>query len=99
MRSSLKSFLILLGVLIIIIPTLFGPHGVRGIVKMNRKIKDIKREISLLEKKRDKLKLEVSWLETHREALEPFAKEKLFVKRKGERVFVIIEREEQNQDR
>lgn len=96
MKSPLKSFLILLGALIIIIPTLFGPNGVRGIVRMNKKIKEVKREIAILKEKRDRLRLEVSWLETHRETLEPFAKDKLFVKKRGERVFVIIEREEQN---
>ncbi len=97
MKSPLKTFLILLGALIIIIPTLFGPNGIRGILRMNKKIKEVKREIILLEKKRDRLKLEVSWLETHRDALEPFAKQRLFVKKKGEKVIVVIKREEPNQ--
>lgn len=97
MKSPWKVFIVLIFALIIIITTVFGPTGVITIFKLNSKIKAVGKEIVLLEKEKERLKMEVEWLEKDKKSLEPFAKEKLFLKRKDEKVIAVIRKKKPDQ--
>ncbi len=55
------------------------------------RIEELKKEIASLEQKKRNLQLELRWLKESPEAMEYYIKERLRMKKKGEKVIVILE--------
>ncbi len=62
------------------------------IIKTQREIEKLQVNIERLEKEAKELRQQVGWLKTHKEELEPFAKDALEVQRSDERVVVVVEK-------
>ncbi len=97
MKSSFFKFILLILALIILIPTIFGNKGLLKILRTKKSIQEVRAEVLKLKKEKTDLEREIEWLKDHQDSLEPFAKDKLLLREKGEKVIVIIPEKEQAQ--
>ncbi len=88
-KNPLKGILILFSVIFLSFFTLFAYKGISRLRSLEKAIKEKEKEIYVLKKKKQALQQEIKWLKEKPEALEYYIKQRLFMKKKGEKVVVI----------
>lgn len=89
---KLAIFAVLLVWLIVGFAIIWGKGGISDIIDAQKKESELKREISEIENEIEKLKSEIEKLKTSPQIYEIPAREKLFMKKKGEYVIYISEK-------
>ena len=83
------------GLLLLLIIALLGAGKIyrdfAALKAYEERIESLRKEIARLEEKKRKLQLELRWLKESPEAMEYYIKERLRMKKKGEKVIVILE--------
>ena len=90
--KAIKLFL-LVGISILLITFFFGDHGLYHLYTIKSERKKIQEEIELLREKRLVLESEKTKLKTDFKYIEEMAREKYRMAKKGEKVFKVIEKE------
>jgi len=90
--KAIKLFL-LIGVSILLITFFFGDHGLYHLYTIKSERKKIQEEIEFLREKRIVLESEKTKLKTDFNYIEEMAREKYRMAKKGEKVFKVIEKE------
>ena len=90
--KAIKLFL-LAGISILLITFFFGDHGLYHLYTIKSERKKIQEEIELLREKRLVLESEKTKLKTDFKYIEEMAREKYRMAKKGEKVFKVIEKE------
>ena len=85
-----------IGALTLLIIFLFGNHGLYQLYILKKERNSIQEKINLLREKKIALEDEKTKLQTDNKHIEEIAREKYRMSKKGERVFKVIEKEEQN---
>lgn len=85
-----------IGALTLLIVFLFGNHGLYQLYILKKERNSIQEKINLLREKKIALEDEKTKLQTDNKHIEEIAREKYRMSKKGERVFKVIEKEEQN---
>ena len=85
-----------IGALTLIIIFLFGNHGLYQLYILKKERNSIQEKINLLREEKIALEDEKTKLQTDNKHIEEIAREKYRMSKKGERVFKVIEKEEQN---
>ena len=85
-----------IGALTLLIIFLFGNHGLYQLYILKKERNSIQEKINLLREKKIALEDEKTKLQTDDKYIEEIAREKYRMRKKGERVFKVIEKEEQN---
>lgn len=88
-KAPLKEILVFFSIIFMGFFTLFAYKGISRLHSLEKAIKEKEREIQLLKKKKQVLQQEIKWLQEKPEALEYYIKQRLFMKKKGEKVVVI----------
>ena len=90
--KAIKLFL-LVGIGILLITFFFGDHGLYHLYTIKSERKKIQKEIEFLREKRVVLESEKTKLKTDFKYIEEMAREKYRMAKKGEKVFKVIEKE------
>lgn len=90
--KAIKLFL-LIGVSILLITFFFGDHGLYHLYTIKSERKKIQEKIEFLREKRIVLESEKTKLKTDFKYIEEMAREKYRMAKKGEKVFKVIEKE------
>ena len=85
-----------IGALTLLIIFLFGNHGLYQLYILKKERNSIQEKINLLREEKIALEDEKTKLQTDNKHIEEIAREKYRMSKKGERVFKVIEKEEQN---
>ena len=85
-----------IGALTLLIIFLFGNHGLYQLYIQKKERNSIQEKINLLREEKIALEDEKTKLQTDNKHIEEIAREKYRMSKKGERVFKVIEKEEQN---
>jgi len=85
-----------IGALTLLIIFLFGNHGLYQLYILKKERNSIQEKINLLREKKIALEDEKTKLQTDNKHIEEIARERYRMSKKGERVFKVIEKEEQN---
>ena len=85
-----------IGALTLLIIFLFGNHGLYQLYLLKKERSSIQEKINLLREEKMALEDEKIKLQTDYKHIEELAREKYRMSKKGERVFKVIEKEEQN---
>ena len=85
-----------IGALTLLIIFLFGNHGLYQLYILKKERNSIQEKINLLREEKIALEGEKTKLQTDNKHIEEIAREKYRMSKKGERVFKVIEKEEQN---
>ena len=85
-----------IGVLTLLIIFLFGNHGLYQLYILKKERGDIQDKINLLREEKMALENEKTKLQTDYKHIEELAREKYRMSKKGERVFKVIEKENNN---
>ena len=85
-----------IGALTLLIIFLFGNHGLYQLYILKKERSSIQEKINLLREKKMALEDEKTKLQTDNKHIEEIAREKYRMSKKGEKVFKVIEKEEQN---
>ena len=85
-----------IGALTLLIIFLFGNHGLYQLYTLKKERNSIQEKINLLREKKIALEHEKTKLQTDNKHIEEIARERYRMSKKGERVFKVIEKEEQN---
>ena len=85
-----------IGALTLLIIFLFGNHGLYQLYILKKERSSIQEKINLLREKKMALEDEKTKLQTDNKHIEEIARERYRMSKKGERVFKVIEKEEQN---
>jgi len=85
-----------IGALTLLIIFLFGNHGLYQLYTLKKERNSIQEKINLLREEKIALEDEKTKLQTDNKHIEEIAREKYRMSKKGERVFKVIEKEEQN---
>ena len=85
-----------IGALTLLIVFLFGNHGLYQLYILKKERNSIQEKINLLREEKIALEDEKTKLQTDNKHIEEIAREKYRMSKKGERVFKVIEKEEQN---
>ena len=84
------------GALTLLIIFLFGNHGLYQLYTLKKERNSIQEKINLLREEKIALEDEKTKLQTDNKHIEEIARERYRMSKKGERVFKVIEKEEQN---
>ena len=84
------------GALTLLIIFLFGNHGLYQLYTLKKERNSIQEKINLLREEKIALENEKTKLQTDNKHIEEIARERYRMSKKGERVFKVIEKEEQN---
>ena len=84
-----------IGALTLLIIFLFGNHGLYQLYILKKERNSIQEKINLLREEKIALEDEKTKLQTDNKHIEEIAREKYRMSKKGERVFKVIEKEEQ----
>ena len=104
-KQSLKSIelqkkvirgILTIGALTLLIIFLFGNHGLYQLYILKKERNSIQEKINLLREEKIALEDEKTKLQTDNKHIEEIARERYRMSKKGERVFKVIEKEEQN---
>jgi len=85
-----------IGALTLLIIFLFGNHGLYQLYTLKKERNSIQEKINLLREEKIALEDEKTKLQTDNKHIEEIARERYRMSKKGERVFKVIEKEEQN---
>ena len=85
-----------IGALTLLIIFLFGNHGLYQLYILKKERNSIQEKINLLREEKIALEDEKTKLQTDNKHIEEIAREKYRMSKKGERVFKVIEKEQQN---
>ena len=85
-----------IGALTLLIVFLFGNHGLYQLYILKKERNSIQEKINLLREEKIALEGEKTKLQTDNKHIEEIARERYRMSKKGERVFKVIEKEEQN---
>ncbi len=85
-----------IGALTLLIIFLFGNHGLYQLYILKKERNSIQEKINLLREEKIALEDEKTKLQTDNKHIEEIARERYRMSKKGERVFKVIEKEEQN---
>ena len=85
-----------IGALTLLIIFLFGNHGLYQLYILKKERNSIQEKINLLREEKIALEGEKTKLQTDNKHIEEIARERYRMSKKGERVFKVIEKEEQN---
>ena len=85
-----------IGALTLLIIFLFGNHGLYQLYILKKERNSIQEKINMLREEKIALEVEKTKLQTDNKHIEEIAREKYRMSKKGERVFKVIEKEEQN---
>ena len=85
-----------IGALTLLIIFLFGNHGLYQLYILKKERNNIQEKINLLREEKMALKNEKTKLQTDYKHIEELAREKYRMSKKGERVFKVIEKENNN---
>ncbi len=85
-----------IGALTLLIIFLFGNHGLYQLYILKKERNSIQEKINLLREEKIALENEKTKLQTDNKHIEEIARERYRMSKKGERVFKVIEKEEQN---
>ena len=85
-----------IGALTLLIIFLFGNHGLYQLYLLKKERSTIQEKINLLREEKMALEDEKTKLQTDNKHIEEIAREKYRMSKKGERVFKVIEKEEEN---
>ena len=85
-----------IGVLTLLIIFLFGNHGLYQLYILKKERENIQDKINLLREEKMALENEKTKLQTDYKHIEELAREKYRMSKKGERVFKVIEKENNN---
>jgi len=85
-----------IGVLTLLIIFLFGNHGLYQLYILKKERSNIQEKINLLREEKMALENEKTKLQTDYKHIEELAREKYRMSKKGERVFKVIEKENNN---
>ena len=85
-----------IGALTLLIIFLFGNHGLYQLYLLKKERSSIQEKINLLREKKIALEDEKTKLQTDNKHIEEIARERYRMSKKGEKVFKVIEKEEQN---
>ena len=85
-----------IGALTLLIIFLFGNHGLYQLYILKKERNSIQEKINLLREEKIALEDEKTKLQTDNKHIEEIAREKYRMSKKGERVFKVIEKEEEN---
>ena len=85
-----------IGALTLLIIFLFGNHGLYQLYLLKKERSSIQEKINLLREEKIALEDEKTKLQTDNKHIEEIAREKYRMSKKGERVFKVIEKEQQN---
>ena len=85
-----------IGVLTLLIIFLFGNHGLYQLYILKKERSNIQEKINLLREEKMALEDEKTKLQTDYKHIEELAREKYRMSKKGERVFKVIEKENNN---
>ena len=85
-----------IGALTLLIIFLFGNHGLYQLYILKKERNSIQEKINLLREEKIALENEKTKLQTDNKHIEEIARERYRMSKKGEKVFKVIEKEEQN---
>ena len=85
-----------IGALTLLIIFLFGNHGLYQLYILKKERNSIQEKINFLREEKIALEDEKTKLQTDNKHIEEIAREKYRMSKKGERVFKVIEKEEEN---
>tara|TARA_Y100000588_G_scaffold50718_1_gene47660 strand:+ start:966 stop:1289 length:324 start_codon:yes stop_codon:yes gene_type:complete len=85
-----------IGALTLLIIFLFGNHGLYQLYILKKERNSIQEKINLLREEKIALEDEKTKLQTDNKHIEEIARERYRMSKKGEKVFKVIEKEEQN---
>lgn len=85
-----------IGALTLLIIFLFGNHGLYQLYILKKERNSIQEKINFLREEKIALEDEKTKLQTDNKHIEEIARERYRMSKKGERVFKVIEKEEQN---
>ena len=85
-----------IGALTLLIIFLFGNHGLYQLYILKKERSNIQEKINLLREEKMALEVEKTKLQTDYKHIEELAREKYRMSKKGERVFKVIEKENNN---
>ena len=85
-----------IGALTLLIIFLFGNHGLYQLYILKKERNSIQEKINLLREEKIALEDEKTKLQTDNKQIEEIARERYRMSKKGERVFKVIEKDEQN---
>ena len=91
--------LVVIFLFVLVLSFFFGDSGIIEIVKTQKQIDSLKREVTELEKVRDDLKREIQELKENPMALERKAREKLWLMKKNEKVVVFVDGKKKSKDK
>ncbi|NQV38240.1 MAG: septum formation initiator family protein [Candidatus Marinimicrobia bacterium] len=94
-RKFIRAFLLLIGITLVII-FIFGDHGVYQLVRLKQERKVTQAAITQLREERKQLEDEKYKLETDLDYTEQLARERYRMAKKGEKVFKVIPKEDDN---
>jgi cell division protein DivIC len=89
--SYTKNFFFITGVVFLLWMLFIDNHHLISQVKLRSKLSDLEREKMYYEQKIDEVKLEREELMNDKELLERFAREKYFMKKDNEDLYIIVE--------
>ena len=96
LQKKLIRGILTIGALTLLINFLFGNHGLYQLYILKKERNSIQEKINLLREEKIALEDEKTKLQTDNKHIEEIAREKYRMSKKGERVFKVIEKEEQN---
>ena len=88
--------ILFIGALTLLIIFLFGNHGLYQLYTLKKERNSIQEKINLLREEKIALEDEKTKLQTDNKHIEEIARERYRMSKKGEKVFKVIEKEEQN---
>ena len=94
-RKFIRGFLILIGITLVII-FIFGDHGVYQLMRLKQERKATQALITQLREQRKQLEDEKFKLDTNLEYIERLARERYRMAKKGEKVFKVIPKNDNN---
>ncbi len=94
-KSIKKKFIVFAIIFLVItffVTAFFGDKGIIYVIKYNKEIENLEKEIKLLEKKKRRLEIEIELLENEKYAVEPIARKELGYIKEGEKLLIIKEK-------
>ena len=96
LQKKVIRVILTIGALTLLIIFLFGNHGLYQLYILKKERNSIQEKINFLREEKIALEDEKTKLQTDNKHIEEIAREKYRMSKKGERVFKVIEKEEQN---